>query len=57
MVAPERQIILAHVDADYRNRLEPEAALAAIAFFASEDASYITGQTLFVDGGSGLGAA
>jgi 3-oxoacyl-[acyl-carrier protein] reductase len=36
---------------------QPDEIAAAIAFFASEDASYITGQTLFVDGGSSLGAA
>ena len=29
----------------------PEEAAAAIAFFASEDAGYITGQTLGVNGG------
>jgi len=36
---------------------QPDEIAAAISFFASEDASYITGQTLFVDGGSSLGAA
>ena len=36
---------------------QPDEIAAAIVFFASEDASYITGQTLFVDGGSSLGAA
>jgi 3-oxoacyl-[acyl-carrier protein] reductase len=36
---------------------QPDEIAAAIAFFASEDASYITGQTLFVDGGSSLGTA
>jgi 3-oxoacyl-[acyl-carrier protein] reductase len=36
---------------------QPDEIAAAIAFFASDDASYITGQILFVDGGSSLGAA
>jgi len=29
---------------------------AAIAFLASKSAAYITGQTLFVDGGASLGS-
>src|SRR5919202_2701815 len=29
----------------------PEEVAGAVAFFASDDASYITGQTLYVDGG------
>jgi peroxiredoxin len=29
VIAPDRQILLAHVDVDYRNRLEPMVALAA----------------------------
>jgi len=33
----------------------PEQIAAAIAFLASEDAGFITGQTLFVDGGASLG--
>ena len=33
----------------------PDEVAAAIAFFLSEDSGFITGQTLFVDGGSSLG--
>lgn len=36
---------------------QPNEVAAAIAFFASDEAAYVTGQTLFVDGGSSLGAA
>jgi 2-hydroxycyclohexanecarboxyl-CoA dehydrogenase len=32
----------------------PEEVAAAIAFFASDDASYVTGQTLGVSGGLGM---
>jgi 3-oxoacyl-[acyl-carrier protein] reductase len=35
----------------------PEEIAAAIEFFLSEDASFITGQTLFVDGGASIGRA
>ncbi len=34
---------------------KPEEIAAAICFFASDDAAFITGQTLFVDGGSSIG--
>lgn len=34
---------------------EPEDIANAVAFFMSEETSWVTGQTLFVDGGSGLG--
>jgi len=34
---------------------QPAEIAAAIAFLASERAAFITGQTLFVDGGASLG--
>ena len=34
---------------------DPEEIAAAIAFLADEKAAFITGQTLFVDGGASLG--
>jgi len=34
---------------------EPQEIASAIAFLASDEAAYITGQTLFVDGGLGVG--
>jgi 3-oxoacyl-[acyl-carrier protein] reductase len=36
-------------------RLAQPNEVAAIAFLAGEAASFITGQTLFVDGGASLG--
>lgn len=36
---------------------QPDEIAAAIAFLLSEDAGFITGQTLFVDGGASIGKA
>lgn len=36
---------------------KPEEIAAAICFFLSDDAAFITGQTLFVDGGGSIGAS
>jgi 3-oxoacyl-[acyl-carrier protein] reductase len=40
----------------YRRLAEPEEIAAAHAFLASDEAGYITGQVLFVDGGISVGA-
>lgn len=36
---------------------QPDEIAAAVAFLLSEDAGFITGQTLFVDGGASVGKA
>jgi len=52
------QIIAAITGATELRRLgRPEEVAAAVAFIASEEASYITGETLGVSGGMGIGAA
>ena len=38
-----------------RRFAQPAEIAAQIAFLASDEAAFITGQTLFVDGGAGLG--
>ncbi len=34
---------------------QPAEVAAAVAFFCSESAAFITGQTLFIDGGASIG--
>ena len=45
----DRDIIKAAVKA---SGLDPEEVAQAVAFFASEEASYITGQVIGIDGGA-----
>jgi len=40
----------------YKRLAEPDEIAAVHAFMASDDASYITGQVIFVDGGVIIGA-
>jgi 2-hydroxycyclohexanecarboxyl-CoA dehydrogenase len=51
------KLLAAMTDATQLRRLgTPEEVAAAVAFLASDDAAYITGETLGVSGGMGLGA-
>lgn len=52
---PERSIEIVTAQTQLRRLGTPEEVAAAVAFLASEDASYITGETLGVSGGMGLG--
>jgi NAD(P)-dependent dehydrogenase (short-subunit alcohol dehydrogenase family) len=39
----------------FRRMAEPDEIASAHLFFAGDDASYVTGQVLFVDGGISVG--
>jgi 2-hydroxycyclohexanecarboxyl-CoA dehydrogenase len=52
----ERFVTLASASTLLRRLGRPEEVAAAVAFLASEQASYITGETVGVSGGMGLGA-
>jgi NAD(P)-dependent dehydrogenase (short-subunit alcohol dehydrogenase family) len=52
---PGTRIFLSQIP--MRRLAKPEEIAAAVAFVLSDGASYITGQTLFVDGGGSVGKA
>jgi 3-oxoacyl-[acyl-carrier protein] reductase len=53
---PEKVIEKLQARIPLRRFAEPEEIAAAHLFLVSDDASYITGQVLFVDGGVSVGA-
>jgi 2-hydroxycyclohexanecarboxyl-CoA dehydrogenase len=52
----ERAIEVITASTQLRRLGTPEEVAAAVAFLASEESAYITGETLGVSGGMGLGA-
>lgn len=53
---PDKVMEIFYTKIPYKRLAEPEEIAAAHLFFASDEASFITGQVLFVDGGMSIGA-